>query len=190
MTPLEEEDLKRPDRVPDRVPKVGDLVKIKSRAWYAKWVGPKLREVSGFAYPMAEFCGRIMSVASVRKNGYLSKFDTFRLNEDNMGWTWCITDFEDVYPADSVMAVIESNLDRYRSLVKKTVENCCDLTISTGESPSDGITVSYNAYKTGNIVAKEPAAPIYVEDKTNTSGHPKDTPLKLVDINPIKLKKV
>lgn len=190
MTPLEEEDLQRPDRVPDRVPEVGDLVKIKSRAWYDKWAGPKIREVSGIAHPMAEFCGRIMSVASVRKNGYLGRFDTFRLNEDNGVWTWSITDFEDVYPVDSVMTVIESNLDGYRSFVKKAVDNCCGVSVSTGESPSDGITVSYNAYKTGDIVAKEPAAPIYVEDKTNTSDHPKDTPLKLVDINPIKLKKV
>lgn len=30
MTSLEEEDLKRPDRVPDRVPEVGDLVKTKA----------------------------------------------------------------------------------------------------------------------------------------------------------------
>lgn len=120
MTPLEEEDLKRPDRVPDRVPKVGDLVKIKSRAWFDKWAGPKIREVSGITHPMAEFCGRIMSVASVRKNGYLGKFDTFRLNEDYMDWTWSLTDFEDVYPAGSVKAVAESNLDKYLSLVKKS----------------------------------------------------------------------
>lgn len=186
MTPLEEEDLKRPDRVPDRVPNVGDLVKIKSRAWYDKWAGPKLREVSGIVSPMAEFCGRIMSVVSVRKNGYLGKFDTFRLSEDCGTWTWCITDFEDVYPADSVIAVSKSTLDGYYSLAKQAVENCCDLAISTGESPSDEITVYHNV----DIVAKEPAAPIYGEYKISTSGHPKDTPLKLVDINPIKLKKV
>lgn len=186
MTPLEEEDLKRPDRVPDRVPEVGDLVKIKSRAWFDKWAGPKLREVSGIVSPMAEFCGRIMSVASVRKNGYLGKFDTFRLSEDCGVWTWCITDFEDVYPADSVMAVSKSTLDGYYSLAKQAVENCCDLTIPTGSSPSDEIIVSYDV----GIVAKKPAVPIHIEDKTITSDHPKDTPLKLVDINPIKLKKV
>ena len=180
MTPLEEEDLKRPDRVPDRVPEVGDLVKIKSRAWNDKWAGPKLREVSGIAHPMAEFCGRIMSVVSVRKNGYLGQFDTFRLDEDNGVWTWCITDFEDVYPADSVMKVSKLTLDGYYSLAKQAVENCRGVSVSTGEIVSCNV----------DIVAKEPAAPIYGEYKTNTSDHPKDTPLKLVDINPIKLKKV
>lgn len=63
---------------------------------------------------------------------------------------------------------------------------CRSVSVSTGESPSDGITVSYNV----DIVAKKTAVPIHIEDKTSTSGHPKDTPLKLVDINPIKLKKV
>lgn len=186
MTPLEEEDLKRPDRVPDRVPKVGDLVKIKSRAWYAKW-GRKLIFSLGIMPPMAIYCGDVMKVRQVDDSG---KTTCFYLEEDPTHWCWPLAAFEDVYPADSVTKVSKSTFDGYYSLAKQAIENCCGVSVSTGESPSDGITVSYNAYKTGDIVAKEPAVPIHIEDKTSTSGHPKDTPLKLVDINPIKLKKV
>ena len=182
MTPLEEEDLQRPDRVPDRVPKVGDLVKIKSRAWYGKW-GRKLISSLGIMPSMAIYCGDVMKVRQVDDSG---KTTCFYLEEDPTHWCWPLAAFEDVYPADSVMKVSKSTLDGYYSLAKQAVENCCGVSVSTGESPSDKITVSYNV----DIVAKEPAAPIYGEYKTITSGHPKDTPLKLVDINPIKLKKV
>lgn len=177
MTPLEEEeDLQRPDRVPDRVPKVGDLVKIKSRAWYAKW-GRKLIFSLGIMPPMAIYCGDVMKVRQVDDSG---KTTCFYLEEDPTHWCWPLAAFEDVYPADSVTKVSKSNLDGYYSLAKQAVENCCGVSVSTGEI------VSYNV----DIVAKEPAAPIYGEYKTSTSDHPKDTPLKLVDINPIKLKKV
>lgn len=182
MTPLEEEDLKRPDRVPDRVPKVGDLVKIKSRAWCAKW-GSKLMFSLGIMPPMAIYCGDVMKVRQVDDSG---KTTCFYLEEDPTHWCWPLAAFEDVYPADSVTKVSESTLDGYYSLAKQAVENCRGVSVSTGESPSDGITLSYNV----DIVAKEPAEPIYGEYKTSTSDHPKDSPLKLVDINPIKLKKV
>lgn len=184
MTPLEEEDLKRPDRVPDRVPEVGDLVKIKSGAWYSKW-GRKLIFSHGIMPYMAIYCGDVMKVRQVVGSG---KTTYFYLEEDPTHWRWPLAAFEDVYPADSVMKVSKSTLDGYYSLAKQAVENCCGVSVSTGESPSDGIVVN----RKENVFDR-----FWREKECNklcgeilNFGHPKDTPLKLVDINPIKLKKV
>lgn len=118
---------------------------------------------------MANYCGDVMKVRQVDSD----KTTCFYLEEDPTHWCWPLAAFEDVYPADSVTKVSKSTLDGYYSLAKQAVENCCGVSVSTGESPSDEITFSYKGCKVDCA-----------------ADHPKDTPLKLVDINPIKLTKV
>lgn len=79
------------DRKPDIVPKIGDKVRIKSRAWYDKW------EMFGSVYvkaiflkEMAMYCGQIMTVCDVKNN-------CFKISEDTLGFSWSIDMFEEVY---------------------------------------------------------------------------------------------
>lgn len=85
-------DLNVKDRKPDVVPKVGDKVRIKSRAWYDKW------EMFGsvcvkaiFLKDMVTYCGQIMTVCDV-------KDDCFSLSEDTLDFSWSLEMFEEVYP--------------------------------------------------------------------------------------------
>lgn len=80
------------DRKPDVVPKIGDKVRIKSRAWYDKW------EMFGSVYvkaiflkDMVTYCGQIMTVCDV-------KDDCFSLSEDTLDFSWSLEMFEEVYP--------------------------------------------------------------------------------------------
>lgn len=80
------------DRKPDVVPKVGDKVRIKSRAWYDKWETFGRVEVKClFLEEMAVYCGRIMTVSKTIDG-------MFKLSEDTLGFSWSIEMFEEVYP--------------------------------------------------------------------------------------------
>lgn len=88
-------DLEVEDRKPDIVPKVGDKVRIKSRAWYEKW-----KDENGivdvpytFVEKMSMYCGKIMTIRSV--------FSGFYLQEDDGAYTWSSDMFEEVYPQES-----------------------------------------------------------------------------------------
>lgn len=85
-------DLNVKDRKPDVVPKVGDKVRIKSRAWYDKWktiFGIVDVECDFIGY-MAKYCGRIMTVRNVRDG-------VFKLDEDSASYNWSLEMFEEVY---------------------------------------------------------------------------------------------
>lgn len=85
-------DLKVKDRKPDVVPKVGDKVRIKSRAWYDKWETFGRVDVKClFLEEMAVYCGRIMTVRNVRDG-------VFKLDEDSDSYYWSLGMFEEVYP--------------------------------------------------------------------------------------------
>lgn len=80
------------DRKPDVVPKVGDKVRIKSRAWYDKWEASGIVCVKhSFLKDMAMYCGQIMTVCDV-------KDDCFSLSEDTLDFSWSLEMFEEVYP--------------------------------------------------------------------------------------------
>ncbi len=84
-------DLKVKDRKPDVVPKVGDKVRIKSRAWYDKWETFGIVDVKySFLKDMTVFCGHIMTVCDV-------KDDCFNLSEDTLNFSWSLEMFEEVY---------------------------------------------------------------------------------------------
>lgn len=90
LKPLEP-DLDVKDRKPDVVPKVGDKVRIKSRAWYDKWEKFGIVDVKySFLKDMTMYCGHIMTVCDV-------KDDCFNLAEDTFNFSWSIEMFEDVY---------------------------------------------------------------------------------------------
>lgn len=85
-------DLNVKDRKPDVVPKVGDKVLIKSRAWYDKWKISGIVDVQfNFIEAMAVYCGQIMTVCDV-------KDDCFSLSEDTLDFSWSLEMFEEVYP--------------------------------------------------------------------------------------------
>lgn len=87
-----EYDLIVKDRKPSVVPKVGDKVRIKSRAWYDKWETFGIVDVEcDFIGYMAKFCGRIMTVRNVRDG-------VFKLDEDSASYNWSLEMFEEVYP--------------------------------------------------------------------------------------------
>jgi hypothetical protein len=87
-----EYDLIVKDRKPGVVPKVGDKVRIKSRAWYDKWETFGVVDVEcDFIGYMAKFCGRIMKVRNVRDG-------VFKLDEDSASYNWSLEMFEEVYP--------------------------------------------------------------------------------------------
>lgn len=79
------------DRKPDVVPKVGDKVRIKSRAWYDKWKISGIVDVQcNFIEEMAKYCGRIMTVRNF-------EYGSFKLDEDSASYNWSLEMFEEVY---------------------------------------------------------------------------------------------
>lgn len=91
-------DLETMDRKPDIVPKVGDKVKIKSRAWLDKW---KVKRGDVMLVPlkracfcdygrMPTLCGKTLTVTEIT-NG------SFKL-DDGAGFYWTLEMFEEVYP--------------------------------------------------------------------------------------------
>lgn len=80
------------DRKPDIVPKIGDKVRIKSRAWYDKWETFGTVDVEcNFIEYMDKYCGRIMTVRNVMDG-------VFKLDEDSASYNWSLEMFEEVYP--------------------------------------------------------------------------------------------
>ena len=86
-------DLEVKDLKPSIIPKVGDRVKIKSREWYEKWKdGSNYVNVpQSFAPPMAEFCGKVLTVEEIR-------LGRFKMKEDERKWNFSPEMFEEVYP--------------------------------------------------------------------------------------------
>ena len=90
-------DLEVKDRKPDIVPKVGDMVKIKSREWYEKWKNGcgYVNVPKHFTPPMAEFCGEVLTVEE-------SKLGRFRMKEDKFKCLFSPEMFEEVYPVQEI----------------------------------------------------------------------------------------
>ena len=91
-------DLGTMDRKPDIVPKVGDKVKIKSRAWYEKWSDKdgniRFTETScAFVKGMKDLCGRVFTI-----NRVVNYDDGKRWLLDNDHHFWVPEFFEEVYP--------------------------------------------------------------------------------------------
>lgn len=79
-------------RKPDVVPKVGDKVRIKSRAWYNKWETFGRVDVRClFLEEMAVYCGHLMTVSKAMG-------EMFKLSEDSDNFSWSLEMFEEVYP--------------------------------------------------------------------------------------------
>lgn len=85
-------DLEVKDRKPSVIPKVGDMVKFKSKAWYDKWKGPDglVNLDLFFNGGMTEYCGCIAPVIRVDDD------DTFRI-KDCTYW-FPLQAVEEVYP--------------------------------------------------------------------------------------------
>ena len=97
-------DLEVKDRKPDIVPKVGDMVKIKSRGWYEKW-----RDFFGVVYApwgfinsMADACGNIFEVERVESTCFYLKGSIY---------TWSLEMFEEVYPVQKLLSSKFSRMD-------------------------------------------------------------------------------
>ena len=94
-------DLEVMDRKPSIVPKVGDMVKIKSREWYKKWSKESLTStipvLFGFVSGMDRYCGQIMTVSSVSG-------DKFHLKEDTEDYMYSLEMFEEVYPVQEQLS--------------------------------------------------------------------------------------
>lgn len=95
-------DLEVKDRKPDIVPKVGDMVKIKSREWYEKWKNedeyvsfPSL--LYFFAKEMKEYCGKIVTISDEVRSG-------FKVREDDKSYAWHPEFFEEVYPVQEQLS--------------------------------------------------------------------------------------
>lgn len=91
-------DLETMDRKPDIVPKVGDKVKIKSRAWYEKWSDKdgniRFTETScAFVEGMKDLCGRVFTI-----NRVIDYNNGKRWLLDNDHHFWVPEFFEEVYP--------------------------------------------------------------------------------------------
>lgn len=91
-------DLETMDRKPDIVPKVGDKVKIKSRAWYEKWSDKdgniRFTEIScAFVKGMKDLCGRVFTI-----NRVIDYSNGKRWILDNDRHFWVPEFFEEVYP--------------------------------------------------------------------------------------------
>lgn len=92
-------DLEVKDRKPSIIPKVGDRVKIKSREWYEKWKD-RINYVNVpeyFVPPMAEFCGKVLTVEDFR-------LGCFRMKEDKHKWKFSLEMFEEVYPVQEQLS--------------------------------------------------------------------------------------
>lgn len=94
-------DLETMDRKPDIVPKVGDKVKIKSRAWLNRWKVNRnddmlvpLKRLSFYAYGlMPTLCGKTLTVTEITD-------EYFKL-DDGAGFYWTLEMFEEVYPVQT-----------------------------------------------------------------------------------------
>lgn len=92
-------DLEIMDRKPSIIPKVGDKVKIKSREWYEKWKD-RINYVNvpeSFVPPMAEFCGKVLTVEEFR-------FGRFKMKEDEHKWVFSLEMFEEVCPVQEQLS--------------------------------------------------------------------------------------
>lgn len=91
-------DLETMDRKPDIVPKVGDKVKIKSRAWLDKW---KVKHGDGMLVPLEGFCfcgfGKMLTLCGKTLTVTETTPEYFRL-DDGEGYYWTLEMFEEVYP--------------------------------------------------------------------------------------------
>ena len=92
-------DLEIKDRKPSIIPKVGDMVKIKSREWYERWKdGSNYVNVpESFVPPMAEFCGKVLTVEEFRVG-------RFKMKEDERKWAFSLEMFEEVYPVQEQLS--------------------------------------------------------------------------------------
>ena len=92
-------DLEVKDRKPSIIPKEGDRVKIKSREWYEKWKDELgIVNVPGaFTSPMAEFCGKILTVKEFQ-------LGRFKMKEDKSKWNFSPEMFEEVYPVQEQLS--------------------------------------------------------------------------------------
>lgn len=94
-------DLEVKDRKPSITPKVGDIVKIKSREWYEKWKNehddvmfeylPKC-----FTMGMSEYCGSTLPIREKLRGGFL-------LDNCKDCWVWLPEFFEEIYPVQEVV---------------------------------------------------------------------------------------
>lgn len=97
-------DLKVKDRIPGYFPKVGDLVKIKSRGWYEKWKNQRgnvdlLRIL--FTPKMTSHCGCYRKIRDY-------EFGKFSIYEDNGRFSWTLECFEEVIPVEEAVAVTDT----------------------------------------------------------------------------------
>lgn len=97
-------DLETMDRKPDIVPKVGDKVKIKSRAWYEKWSDKdgniRFTETScAFVKGMKDLCGRVFTI-----NRVIDYSNGKRWILDNDYHFWDPAFFEEVYPVQEQLS--------------------------------------------------------------------------------------
>ena len=94
-------DLEVKGRKPSITPKVGDLVKIKSREWYEKWKDEKdsvtfEHRPMCFNMEMSKYCGLTMPIKRERPNGFL-------LDNCEVSWVWLPEFFEEIYPVQEVV---------------------------------------------------------------------------------------
>lgn len=92
-------DLEVKDRKPSIIPKVGDRVKIKSREWYEKWKNGinYVNVPESFVPPMAEFCGKVLTVEEIQ-------LGRFKMKEDERKWAFSPEMFEEVYPVQEQLS--------------------------------------------------------------------------------------
>ena len=92
-------DLEVKDRKPSIIPKVGDRVKIKSREWYERWKDGSnhVNVPESFVPPMAEFCGKVLTVEDFRVG-------RFKMKEDERKWSFSPEMFEEVYPVQEQLS--------------------------------------------------------------------------------------
>lgn len=97
-------DLETMDRKPDIVPKVGDKVKIKSRAWLDKW---KVKCDDHMLVPLEMFCfcgdgkmptlcGKTLTVTETTNRYFML--------DDGEGFYWTLEMFEEVYPVQEQLS--------------------------------------------------------------------------------------
>ena len=96
-------DLEVKDRKPNIVPKVGDMVKIKSREWYEKWrIFVPIEHVNvmySFNSEMTPFCGKVLTVRRIDGDHF------FLGNEETeIYWTFSLEMFEEVYPVQEQLS--------------------------------------------------------------------------------------
>lgn len=92
MASNRELDLQAPLRKPDKVIRVGDYVKVKSKEWYNKWKTPQ-GNILSFVSGMDAYCGKIFPVETIFVDG------SIRLG-DGVACTWRPEFFEEVYPKE------------------------------------------------------------------------------------------